>query len=137
MLIPMLSSISFFTDNRRYKTPAHNSNKPTRKEKRGSRAYLDETEDGRRVQRDRGVAAREAAQKNAEAAFLENERAKKARYENISSVRDLGKVDFRCMREQQFFDMPQDSNNPLFWRKEQALVMMKIYAKLSTTKAVL
>ena len=32
--------------------------------------------------------------------------------------------------------MPQDSNNPLFWRKEQELVMTEIYAKLSTTKAV-
>ena len=85
----MLSSISFFTDNRRYKSSAHNPNKPSRKEKRRSRAYMDETEDGRRVQRDRGAAAREAAQKKAEAAFLEKERAKKARYENISSVRDL------------------------------------------------
>ena len=90
----------------------------------------------RRVQREIGAVAREAAQKKAEAAFLEKERAKKARYENISSVRDLGKIDFRCMREQQFFDMPQDSNNPLFWRKEQELVMTEIYAKLSTTKAV-
>ena len=95
-----------------------------------------ETEDGRRVQRDRGAAAREAAQKKAEAEFLANERAKKARYENITFVLDLGKVEFRCMREQPFFDMPQDTNNPLFWRKEQELVMTEIYAKLSSTKAI-
>ena len=83
----------FFTDYRRYKSTAHNPNKPSRKEKRGSRCYLDATEDGCHVQRDRGTAAREAAQKKAEIAFLEKERAKKARYENLSSVRDLGKIE--------------------------------------------
>ena len=102
-----------------------------RKDKRGSRAYLDTTEEGVRVQRDRGAAAREAAQKKAEEAFLEKERAKKARFDTLTSVSELSKSEFRSMRMQPFFDMPQNSSNPFFWRREQEIVMNDIYAKLS------
>ena len=75
MLIPMLPPICLFTGKQRVKQPARNPNKPPRKDKRGTQAYLDETEDGRRVQRDRGAAAREAREaaerEKAAAAFLE------------------------------------------------------------------
>ena len=128
MLIPMLSPILLFTNNKRFKKPAHNPNKPPQKDKRGSRAYFEETEDGRQVQIDRGVAARDrkgaAAREKAEAEFAAYDRAKKARYENLSIVVDMGKVEFRCMREQPFFNMPQTSTNHHFWRREQELVMM-------------
>ena len=131
MLIPMLPPICLFIVNPRVKKLGRNPNNPSRKEKRGSRCYLDETEDGRRVQRDRGAEAREAAQKRAEAAFLEKERAKKARFDNLTTVIGMGKSEFRSMREQPFFDMPQNATNPHFWRREQELVMKDIYEKLS------
>ena len=71
MLIPLLPPLCLFTGSSCVKKLSHNPNKVTRKEKRGSRAYLDPTEDGGWVQRDRGAAAREAAQKRAEEEFLE------------------------------------------------------------------
>ena len=131
MLIPLLPPICLFTGKPRVKKLGHRPNNPSRKERRGSRCYLDETEDGRRVQRDRGAAAREAAQKKAEAAFLENERAKKARFDNLTTVIGMGKSEFWSMREQPFFDMTQTSTNPYFWRREQELVMKDLYEKLS------
>ena len=131
MLIPLLPSLCLFTGSSRVKKLSHNPNKVTRKDKRGTQATLDQTEDGSWVQRDRGAAAREAAQKKAEEAFLEEERAKKARYDNFTTVIGMGKSEYRSMRKQPLFDMPQNSSNPHFWRREQEVVMRDIYAKLS------
>ena len=131
MLIPLLSPLCLFTGSSRVKKMSHNSNKVTRKDKRGTRAYLDETEDGRRVQRDRGATAREAAEKRAEEEFLEQERANKARYDNLTTVIGMGKSEFRAMRKLSFFDMPNNSSNPHFWRREQEIVHRDVYAKLS------
>ena len=89
---------------------------------------------------DRGAAAREkkvaAERERAAAAFIENERAKKARYENLTIVIGMSMQEFRGMREQPLFDMPQTSTDPNFWRKEQELVMKEIYEKLSAAHAV-
>ena len=66
MLISLLSPLCLFTGSSRVKKLSHNPNKVSQKDKRGSRAYLDEAMDGHRVQRGRGAATREAAQKRAE-----------------------------------------------------------------------
>ena len=96
MLISLLSSISLFTDNKRYKKPAHNPETPQRKSR--TRAYFEEDEHGRRVHIDRGAAAREkkaiAERERVEAEFIAYERAKKARYENLTTVTDLNKLEF-------------------------------------------
>ena len=131
MLIPLLSPLCLFIGSSRHKQMSHNPNKVTQKDKRGTRAYLDETEDGRRVQRDRGAAAREAAQKRAEEAFIEKERAEKARFDNLDTVIGMGKSEFRAMRKQTFFDLPYNSYNPHFWSREQEIVHRDVYAKLS------
>ena len=79
MLIHLLSSIPLFTDNKRYKASAHNSEKPQRKSR--TRAYFKEDLHGRCVQVDRGAASREkkaaAKREKAKAQFMENERAKR------------------------------------------------------------
>ena len=79
MLIPLLSPLCLFIGSSHVKKLSHNPNKFSRKDKRGTRAYLDETEDGRRVQRDRGAAAREAAQKRVEEEFLEKREGKEGK----------------------------------------------------------
>ena len=66
MLIPLLSPIYLFTCSSRVKKLSHNPNKVTRKDKRGTRATLVQNEEGDWRQRDRGAAAREAAEKRAE-----------------------------------------------------------------------
>ena len=115
----------------RLKKISHHPTKVTRKEKRGNRAYLDRTEDGRLVQRDRGAAAREAERRRAEEEFLAQERAKKAKFDNLTTLSGLNKSEFRAMRSQPFFDMSRNTSNPRFWRKEQEIVMNEVYAKLS------
>ena len=117
MLIPLLSPLYLFTGSSRVKKLSHISNKVSRKDKRGTRATLIQNEEGEWVQFDRGAAAREAAEKRAEEEFLEQERAKKARYDNL-------------MRKQPFFDMPQNSTNPLFWRGEQELVYRDVLCQV-------
>ena len=62
--------------------------------------------------------------------------AKKARYDNLTTVLDMGKSDFRDMRLQPFFDMPRNTDDPNFQRKEQQLIMQEIYAKLALKHAV-
>ena len=119
MLIPLLPPFCLLTgSSHRLKKISHHPTKVTRKEKRGNCAYLDRNEDGRRVQRDRGAAAREAAQRRAEEEFLAEERAKQAKFDNLTTLSGLNKSEFRAMRSQPFFDMPQNSSNPQFWRKE-------------------
>ena len=54
----------------------------------------------------------------------------------MSTVLGMSKTEFRYMREQPFFDMPQTSMDPKFWSKEQELVMKELYEKLSAANAV-
>ena len=118
MLIPLLPSLCLLTgSSHRLKKISHPPNKVSRKEKRGNRAYFDQDEDGRRVVRDRGAAAREAARQRAEEEFLAEERAKKAKFDNLTTLSGLNKSEVRAMRSQPFFDMPRNSPNPRFWRK--------------------
>ena len=132
MLIPLLPPLCLLTgSSHRLKKITHNPNKVTRKDKRGTRAYLDPTEDGHLVQRDRGAAAREAARQKAEEEFLAQERAKKAKFDNLTTLSGLNKSEVRAMRSQPFFNMPRNSPNPRFWRKEQEVVFNEVYARLS------
>ena len=107
MLITLLSSICLLTgSSHRLKKISHPPNKVSRKEKRGNRAYFDQDEDGRRVVRDRGAAAREAARQKAEEEFLAQEKAKKAKFDNLTTLSGLNKSEVRAMRSQPFFNMP-------------------------------
>ena len=100
MLITLLSSICLLTgSSHRLKKISHPPKKVTRKEKRGNRSYFDQDEDGRRVVRDRGAAAREAAQRRAEEEFLAQERAKKAEFDNLTTLSGLSKSEFRADRK--------------------------------------
>ena len=61
---------------------------------------------------------------------MREEQAKHAKLDNITTVLGMSKEDFRAMRSQNFYDMPTNSTNNHFWRKEQELIMTKIYANL-------
>lgn len=64
------------------------------------------------------------------AALQREERAQRAAFENITSVKTLNKEDYRNMRVQNFYAMPNNSTDGHFWRKEQELIMKEIYANL-------
>ena len=73
-----------------------------------------------------------------QAALEEAEReelAKKALYDEITTMKDLGKADFRAMRLQPFFSMPRTTNNPNYWRKKSKLIMSELYTTLATKVA--
>ena len=74
--------------------------------------------------------AAEARRARQEAAFLREERAKKAKFDNLTTLKGLNKEEFRTMRAQNFYDMPNNSTDGHFWRKEQELIMKEIYANL-------
>ena len=74
--------------------------------------------------------AAEARRSRQEAALLREEKAKRAKLDNLTTVKDLNKEDFRTMRAQNFYDMPNNSTDGHFWRKEQELIMKEIYANL-------
>ena len=127
MLISMLPIYSFFTDTKRYHSGS-SSSKP-KVPKPSGRHYLDyDEENDRHVQR--GAATQErvsdARRARQDAALQREEKAKKARLDNITTVKDLNKDDFRTMRGQSFYDMPQNSTDAHFWRKEQELIMKEI-----------
>jgi hypothetical protein len=63
--------------------------------------------------------AAEARRARQEAALLQEERAKKAKFDNLTTVKDLNKEDFRTTRAQRFYDMPNNTTDGHFWRKEQ------------------
>ena len=98
MLIPLLSFICFTGSSHRLKKISHPPNKVSRKERRGNRAYFDQDEEGRRVVRDSGAAAREAARQKAEEEFLAQERAKKAKFDNLTTLSGLNKSDRKSTR---------------------------------------
>ena len=58
------------------------------------------------------------------------EHAKQAKLNKITTVLSMSKEEFRAMRSQNFHNMPNNSSNNHFWRKEQKLIMTEIYAKL-------
>ena len=133
MLIYMLPLLLYFTASKRYPGASSSSKIKKTLSKKPGRDYLvyDEAS-GRTVQRsvlyqERAAEARRLKQ---EAALQREESAKRAEFENISSVKSLNKEDFRTMRMQNFYAMPNNSSDGHFWRKEQELIMKEIYAHL-------
>ena len=61
---------------------------------------------------------------------MHEEQAKQAKLNNITTVLGMSKEEFRAMRSQNFYNMPNNSTNNHFWRKEQELIMTEIYANL-------
>ena len=74
--------------------------------------------------------AADARRARQEATLLREERAKKAKFDNITTLKDLNKEEFRSMRAHNFYDMPNNSNDGHFWRREQVLIMKELYANL-------
>jgi hypothetical protein len=62
------------------------------------------------------------------------ERAKKARFDKISTVLDLSQPEFRDMRKTNFFALAKNTEASNFQHKEQELIFKEIYAKLTKDK---
>jgi hypothetical protein len=62
------------------------------------------------------------------------ERAKKARFDRITTVMDLSQAEYRDMRKNNFFALPKSIKASNFHRKEQELIFKEIYAKLTKEK---
>ena len=133
MLTSMLPFYSCFTANKKYPGPSSSSSniKKSKKNKLQGRDYLvyDEERD-MHVQSGALKQKKAADEKRArqEAALLREERAKKAKFDNLTTLTGLNKEQFRTMRAQNFYDMPNNSTDGYFWRKEQELIMKEIYA---------
>ena len=61
---------------------------------------------------------------------MHEEHAKQAKLDNITTLLGMNKKEFRAMRSQNFYKMPNNSSNNHFWRREQELIMTEVYAKL-------
>jgi hypothetical protein len=62
------------------------------------------------------------------------ERAKKARFDRISTMLDLSQPEYREMRKTNFFAQAKNTEASNFHRKEQELIFKEIYAKLTKYK---
>ena len=118
-----------FTANKGYpcaSASSSNVNKP--RQRAAGREYLvyDDESDKNVQKQQKAATARRARQ---EATFMHEQQAKQAKLNNITTVLGMSKEEFRAMRSQNFYNMPNSSSNNHFWRKEQELIMMKIYAK--------
>ena len=83
---------------------------PTRKARAHSRDSLHYDESGTGRQK---CAAREHAEREAaEEAHQREELAKKARFDKITTVEDLGKAEYKAMRLQPVFSMTRTTKNP-------------------------
>ena len=132
--LPPAIYVLSFTANKGYpcaSASSSNINKP--RQRAAGREYLVyDDESDKYVQRgvQKQQKAAEARRARQEAAFMHEEQAKQANMNNITTVLGMSKEDFRAMRSQNFYNMPNNSSNNHFWRKEQELIMTEIYAKL-------
>ena len=73
----------------------------------------------------------EEATRQAELGGFDNEEeAEQAHFDSLTTVLGMGKLEFRRMRSQQFYDLPPNTTNPNFPRREQQLIMQEIYARI-------
>ena len=131
---PYAIYLFYFTTNKGYPgASASSSNiKKPRQETQGRDSLVYDVASDKHIQpgvlqQQKASAARRARQ---EASFMREEHAKQAKMNNITTMLGMSKEDFTAMRSQNFYDMPTNSTNNHFWRKEQELIMTKIYANL-------
>jgi hypothetical protein len=75
---------------------------------------------------------RDALREKARLAQLaKEERAKKARFDHLPSIKDLSLPEFADMRKRKMYDLPRNSNDLSFHRREQQLICTELYAKLT------
>ena len=72
----------------------------------------------------------EATRHAALGGFDDEEEAERAHFDSLTTVLGMGTLEFRRMRSQSFFDLPPNTNDPNFPRKEQQLIMHEIYARI-------
>jgi hypothetical protein len=93
-------------------------------------------------EKDRYVERQVAAQQARDAKALEAkkreaakaERAKKAWFDRITTVLDLSQPEYRAMRKVNFFAQPKNTDVSNFHHKEQELIFMEIYGRLTKYK---
>ena len=126
-------SLLFTGGRKRTKSITSNPEKAPRGPRAHSRDTLhyDATGRGKQASAARDQAEMQAALEEQE----EEEIAKKARYDQLTSVLSLSKAEYREMRRRPFFSMLRTSNNPHYWRKESELIMSEIYVTASTKVA--
>ena len=135
---PLATPYSIFTANKIY-LGASGSNIKKLRQRAARREYMvyDEKSD-KHIQR--GVLkqqkAAEARRARQEDVLMHEEQAKQARLNNITTELGMNKEEFRAMRVQNFYSMPNNSSNNHFWRREQELIMTKVYAKLDPKNLV-
>jgi hypothetical protein len=75
---------------------------------------------------------RDALREKARLAQLaKEERAKKAKFDHLPSIKDLSLPEFADMRKRKMYDLPRNSNDLSFHRREQQLICTELYAKLT------
>jgi hypothetical protein len=71
---------------------------------------------------------KEKAQK---AQATKEERSKKAKFDRLPSLKDLTLPEFADMRKRKMYDLPRNTNDLNFHRREQELICTELYAKLT------
>jgi len=72
----------------------------------------------------------ESSRRAALGGFDDEEEAERDYFDNLTTVLGMGKVEFRKMRSQQFYDLPSNTTDPNFPRREQQLIMHEIYGRI-------
>jgi hypothetical protein len=76
--------------------------------------------------------ARDALKEKAHLAKLaKEERAKKAKFDRLPSLKDLSLPEFVDMRKRKMYDLPRNTNDLCFHRREQELICIELYANLT------
>jgi hypothetical protein len=70
-------------------------------------------------------------QKALKAQAAKEERAKKAKFDHLPSLNDLSLPEFADMRKRKMYDLPRNTNDLSFHRREQELICTELYAKLT------
>jgi hypothetical protein len=63
--------------------------------------------------------------------LAKEERAKKAKFDHLPSLKDLSLPEFADMRKRKMYDLPRNTNDLSFHRREQQLIYTKLYAKFT------
>jgi hypothetical protein len=63
--------------------------------------------------------------------LAKEERAKKVKFDRLPSLKDLSLPEFADMRKRKMYDLPRNTNDLCFHRREQELICIELYANLT------
>jgi hypothetical protein len=65
------------------------------------------------------------------AEVAKEERAKKAKFDHLPSLKDLTLPEFADTRKRKMYDLPRNNNDLSFCHRDQELICTELYAKLT------